>query len=391
MNIEKTNFDEITDADINQLVEDSVSEGIRVEFKRELYGGSDPQKKELLKDVSAFANSHGGHLILGIEEENGAAVSVPGLANINPDEETQKLEHSIQSSIEPRIPGVRIRAVPVDDSKYVIVVRIPRSWSPPHRTDYKGSRKFWIRNSSGAHEASMDELRNMFTLSSDAIDKIRAFRLERIRHIQEGSGARPLEGNGRLIIHIVPLSAFSSTEQIDLEAALANQQSFSPISSPGHSPRFNFEGFINERRGDRNFGYTQVFRNGIIEATIANIINERDGVRWIPGAGTEAKIFQVLPGYINGLRQINVSAPLVIMITFEDVAGVTYPVTEGRDYNQPFDRRDILLPECVLGEYGNTADYHQCVRPAFDALWNAIGYSGSQLFNDEGLWDGRFH
>ena len=72
----------------------------------------------------------------------------------------------------------------------------------------------------------MDELRNIFTLSSDTIEKIRAFRLDRIRHIQEGSGARPLEDNGRLILHIVPLSAFSSSEQIDLEAAHANQQSF---------------------------------------------------------------------------------------------------------------------------------------------------------------------
>lgn len=188
MSIEKTNFDEIAAADIQQLVDNSVSEGLRVEFKRELYGNDDKQKKELLKDVSAFANSHGGHLILGVEEENGAASSVVGLAGINPDTEVQRLQQSLQTGIEPRIQGILIRAIPVDGDRFVIVVRIPHSWNQPHRASFKKSLHFWIRDSSGAHEASMDELRNIFTLSSSIIEIIREFRLERISQIQAGIG-----------------------------------------------------------------------------------------------------------------------------------------------------------------------------------------------------------
>jgi len=121
VSIEKINFDEITAADIQQLVDNSVSEGLRVEFKRELYGNDDKQKKELLKDVSAFANSHGGHLILGVEEKNGAASCVVGLAGINPDTEVQRLQQSLQTGVEPRIQGIRIRAIPV-----VCAARNPR-------------------------------------------------------------------------------------------------------------------------------------------------------------------------------------------------------------------------------------------------------------------------
>ena len=47
------------------------------------------------------------------------------------------------------------------------------------------------------------------------------------------------------------------------------------------------------------------------------------------------------------------------------------------------------LPECFLEDYGDVLDHHRVVRPAFDALWNAIGYSRSQFFNDEGLWVGE--
>lgn len=390
MSIEKTDFDEITCTDIHELVEDSISEGIRVEFKRELYAGGDSQKKELLKDVSAFANSHGGHLIIGIEEEKGVAVGVPGLADINPDEEAQKLEQSIQSGIEPRIPGIRIRAIP-DDSKYVIVIRIPSSWNPPHRTSFKGSFRFWIRDSSGAHEASMDELRNIFTLSSDTIDKIRAFRLERIRHIQDQAGAQPLVGGGRLILHIVPISAFSSAEQIDLEAAHANHMSFRPIDSMGMSPRFNFDGFINARGGEQNEGYTQVYRSGIIEATLANITNEIDGDSYVPGLFVENAIFEVLDGYIDGLKTIGVAPPLVLMVTLEGIGGALYAVTRNRHVRKQhrIDRSPLLLPECVIDEYGSKEDYHRCIKPAFDALWNAIGYSGSQFFNENDVWVGE--
>ena len=42
-------------------------------------------------------------------------------------------------------------------------------------------------------------------------------------------GARPLEGNGRLILHIVPLSATTTGSKLDLELALKNHQAFRPL------------------------------------------------------------------------------------------------------------------------------------------------------------------
>jgi len=55
----------------------------------------------------------------------------------------------------------------------------------------------------------------------------------------------------------------------------------------------------------------------------------------------------------------------------------------------PFDRNVIYLPECIIEEYGDDASYHRAIKPAFDALWNAVGYSESQFFDDNtGLWNG---
>ena len=60
MSIEKADFDAIDEEDLNELIEAQVPEGLRIEYKQREYGKSDSDKKELLKDISAFANSQGG-------------------------------------------------------------------------------------------------------------------------------------------------------------------------------------------------------------------------------------------------------------------------------------------------------------------------------------------
>ena len=78
------------------------------------------------------------------------------------------------------------------------------------------------------------------------------------------------------------------------------------------------------------------------------------------------------------------------MFTLEGVAGANYHVSHNPwgDYESPLPEDILRLPECFLEDYGNDADHHRATRPAFDALWNAIGYSESQFFDDEGLWVG---
>jgi hypothetical protein len=47
-----------------------------------------------------------------------------------------------------------------------------------------------------------------------------------------------------------------------------------------------------------------------------------------------------------------------------------------------------MLPEVVIEQYGTSEDYQRTVRPAFDALWNAAGFSASKHFDADGRWVG---
>lgn len=391
MAIDRADFDAITENDLKELVEGQVPEGPRLDFKLTVYGRTDSDKKELLKDFSALANSHGGHLVLGVEENGGIATDIVGLDGVNPDREILRMEQLTRSGLEPPVPGVRMKAVSLESGRYIIIIRVPRSWNPPHRVIAQGMNRFYARNSAGVYEPSVEELRTLFIQSASALEQCRRFRAERLQFICDGRGERPLVGNGRLILHIIPVAAFSGMVNLDIEAVHARSGIFRPIGSMGMNPRFNYHGFINERGGDENHGYTQIFRNGILEATKAGIVNEREGRRLIPGLLVEQHIFEVFSSYIVGLRDVGVPPPLIIMFTFEGVQGAIYTVENNRcgDYRHTLPENVLTLPECLLEDYGSEVDHHKAVRPAFDALWNASGYARSFFFNDEGCWVGN--
>src|SRR5687768_14126573 len=152
--------------DLAELVEGQVPEGLHLDYKRDTYGTSDADKKELLKDVSAFANVNGGHIVIGMDEAEGIASNLCGFKPADIDVEVSPLDQIIRTGIEPRIPGCRLKSVRLANQSHAIVIRIPRSWRLPHRVCAQNSNRFFVRNSAGAHEAGMDELRNLFTFSA---------------------------------------------------------------------------------------------------------------------------------------------------------------------------------------------------------------------------------
>lgn len=391
MSIGKIDFDSIIEQDIQELVDAQVPEGLRLDFKLTSYGKSDSDKRELLKDVSAFANSHGGHLVLGIKETEGVATNVFGV-DIDADAEILRMEQILRNAIEPPISGIRIRSIPLANGSKVLLLRIPRSWNPPHRVTAQGINRFYLRHSAGVHEPSIEELRSMFDQSSSALEKALHFKDNRITTVCRGEGSNPLANGGRLFLHIVPTAAFSGMVNLDVELINEKQSAFLPFGSSGMASRFNFHGVINQREGPENYGYTQIFRNGILEATKASILRKKDNILFIPGRGLEEHIFQRLLLYLDGLRDIAVPPPLILMFTLEGVKGAKYAVYSDileSHYDPPLPESTLSLPVCILEEYGTALDYHKAVRPAFDALWNTIGYPKSQYFNEEGLWVGK--
>lgn len=119
-------------SDLQRLIDDGVEEGQQLEYKSEgALQNTDGCKKEIAKDVSAMANASGGVIIYGIKEHN--SVDKKHLPEtITPiqreDFSKERLEQIINSNISPKIEGIIIHPIPLENAnKVAYAVEIPQS------------------------------------------------------------------------------------------------------------------------------------------------------------------------------------------------------------------------------------------------------------------------
>ena len=176
------NLADVSLRDVELLCDNHVLESRSLDFKATAIDRGDRGKREFLVDVCAFANAGGGDLILGVKQKEGAADEVCGIEVADQDDERLFLTALARDGLEPRYSGLDTKWLPMPGTKRgVMVVRVPRSWSAPHRVTFQKVMNFYVRNSAGKHPMSIDELRQAFNLSATVAQKMRAFRDERGR------------------------------------------------------------------------------------------------------------------------------------------------------------------------------------------------------------------
>jgi hypothetical protein len=72
-------------------------------------------------------------LIFGMEESEGFASLLRGIADADPDKEILRLEQMIRDGIRPPIFGVQTAAIRLETGSAAIAMRIPKSSNPPHQ------------------------------------------------------------------------------------------------------------------------------------------------------------------------------------------------------------------------------------------------------------------
>lgn len=122
-----------TQEDIQSFIDNELEESIHLDFKSaESLDRSDGKKKELSKDISAFANSDGGLIIYGISEKDHKANC---LSFVDGKVFTKEwIEQLANTTIQRRIPDLLIFPVRFDSKidQTVYVVKIPKSHDAPH-------------------------------------------------------------------------------------------------------------------------------------------------------------------------------------------------------------------------------------------------------------------
>lgn len=382
------NLNLITLTDIQDLITNNVLERRTLEYKSALPDNSDSSKKEFLADVSSFANTIGGDLIFGITEQGNSLSSSLGVAIADLDGEVSRLNNIIRDGISPRIQP-DIFGIPVDADKMVIIVRVRGSLEGPHRVVYKNHDRFYARTSNGKYSMDVLELRAAFGRTTSLIDKIRSFRANRIGDIKTGYSPVSLRLACRfLALHLIPLSAFTSSHAIDSKSLLRLKEggysgSFKPLFTGGWSHRINLDGVLAyTKEGDSISTYSQIFRNGIVETVDTILVSTQTQEKLLPMYLIEKKTMEQVKESMRLLAELDFQPPVYAFLSLCGIKDYRVDSLEQNVYlyPEPIGVNEILLPEVVLDSF--QPDIAHSFRTTFDMIWNASGISKSYNFYD---------
>ena len=178
MNLFGKALDQIGHEDLEWLIREQVPENDQIEFKRSLPSskpGGDPWERgenqmgnearnKILKEVVGFANAHGGHLLLGIEETESKPASASKIVPVQRCADlAEKFRLQARDCIRPQLPIINSVGLPVDDGgNGVVIVRVPESRLAPHRLDdIRGTKECYIRRADRTEKMTMREIQDL--------------------------------------------------------------------------------------------------------------------------------------------------------------------------------------------------------------------------------------
>jgi len=377
---------EIEKQDLQQLIDNKVSENKELEYKDYTFENgkmtklADKQKDKFVKEVAAFANTNGGTIIVGIQENEDrfpTKLSGAGFGIKFFDEWLSSFRQLILSRIRPHLHGVECIPVELNEDNIAIVISVPRSYARPHGFWDGNKDEFVMRYSNGIANMDIDDLRKEFLYANGLQDKIRQFRKDRISMILANECVGDLGNDAKLVVHIIPEWSFELGNNIDLECLETNSQ-FKPISGSIWDFRYNADGcciYGIDHETNALKTYTQMFHNGIIEAVEIRLISQyrkKQVYNWLE---TQEEIFKAINQYKKLLEENSIPKPWHISASLLNAKGyVTY---NGWESSFPIERNIV---NSLDGIYTEDTSLEEAVKPVFNSLSNAFGYRKSGIY-----------
>lgn len=179
---------DLQEQDVRRLVDDQVQERDSVEYKRDMYGSSDDEKREMLKDITSMANHRGGYIVIGVQAD---AEGIPtSLIGVDTGNHVERIRNSCLDNIDGRIVGLDIEDVSLGSNRVVIVIAIPESMNAPHMVTYKGLNQFWKRHGRQKERMTTREIGEAFDRRLSNLNRLDRFLFGRRTQILEDIGEK---------------------------------------------------------------------------------------------------------------------------------------------------------------------------------------------------------
>jgi hypothetical protein len=297
--------------------------------------------------------------------------------------------------MEPRIYGTQIKTVKLSNSsKCALVIWIPRSFNPPHMVIIDGHRKFYGRNSSGKYPLSVYDLRIIFGLADEITKRAREFCYDRIFKIKSGQTPVPLLEGPKYVLHLIPFGSFKPDSNYDLSEFYKDPKKLPNIrlESTTHGwGKYNFDGFASYWHFEPYnptkpiSGYTQIFRNGIIEAVGVEYNPTLNGkVDKVVDINYKDTIIKAIKEYLGIQKTLGITPPIFIIFSILGVKGIQIGQRDSCHKlkpiygSEPFPQDDLILPEIIPSDFDDNK-VEQQIHQIFNIVLNAASITREDI------------
>jgi len=374
--------------DIQRLVDLHIQESDTLEYKREMYGGADEDTREMIRDIVAMANHRGGHIVIGIEEDDdGAATQLIG---VEKNDHVDRIRSSCLANIDRRLNGLDVEDVDLDNGKVAVVIKVPQSFNAPHMVTFRGLNQFWKRHGRQKEKMSVDELQEAFDSATQGVTLLERFIVERKRRLKERIGTATW-----MLLTATPL--FVRHEVVDttddaIRAILEDRPPHPARRINLSSSRFvpSLDGLRAEgTEGGELVDYIELHRNGHLEFATGSPWRQQDR-DWIPSELLVLFLERFLEISATLWQRLGLLVPLAFTLSVFNARGLWLGLPSGVDpfhdsRHRPFtDGQHLELP--ILYVEDVVGAHRTLLKRASDRLWNAFGQQSCGFLTDAGDW-----
>ncbi len=231
----------ITADEVRRLVTDKTGEGRHVDFKKASYAPHAHGAAEVIKDVTAFLNTDGGYIIIGVADDGRSHAA--GFTSVdNPDGVRRSIMDHCLTKISPRPSNLEIAILDVDGHA-VVIVHVPESDSKPHCAIPNAEHHyFWRRYEDGNKLMSPAEMREC--MEGDNVHReILELRRELVAMRHERSVAQelstPVDEAG--LLQLRTPEALLKHIEAKLKDAIGNRPYYRVFACPDHPEQVNLQ------------------------------------------------------------------------------------------------------------------------------------------------------
>lgn len=381
---------QVSPADLDQLVDRHIIEGDRLEYKRDMYGRDDESRRELLRDVTSMANHHGGHLLIGIDEnDEGAAKALDGVVSDDRGPFDNWIRDLCLASIEERILGLNVVEIPLASGNVVIIIEIPESPRGCHMVTFRGLNQFWMRHGRRKDRMTVEEIRDGFLRVADARGRVNRFFLQRRAELLDWA-------DGQVIMALAAIPVYFRDEaQIDVMDPKLVTLMVKPPMLPGLPCGYGtvtcgdavptLEG--RRAESDRPKARLEVHRNGYIEFARSLRSSSSDQLTYAGTAGSS--YVNSFAGFLHAFHgSYFPGTSVAVRWAIYNAKGLQLACKDyGWKSNPPWAKEHLELGEFILEDVESGA--RLLPKSLCDRLWNAFHYEAADIFDANGNWVAR--